>query len=137
MRGSDQSGAYRVLNDIPRNIERIVVIAKNALKVTLLPQPGPNAMTGCKRRMLFGQGNEGAQTRGVRKPFHEQVEVIRHVTVGKNRELVVDRSTQKSLMHVSDERTVNEVVDPLERADREEVLLQTAVLMVFETTRTH
>jgi hypothetical protein len=40
-------------------------------------------------------------------------------------------------MHVSDERTVNEVVDPLERADREEVLLQTAVLMVFETTRTH
>jgi hypothetical protein len=137
LRGSDQSGTHRVLYDIPRDIERIVAIAKNTLKVTLLPKPERDPMTSRERRMLLGQGSEGAQIGGIREPFHKQVEVIRHVTVRKNRELLFDRGTQKPLMHVSDKRTVDEVMDPLERADREEILLRTAVPMVFETTRTH
>lgn len=87
--------------------------------------------------MLLGQGNEGAQIRGVRETFHKQVQVIGHVTVRKNRELVCDRSTQKPIMHLTDKRTVDEVSEPLERANREEVLLWTAVGMVIETARTH
>lgn len=87
--------------------------------------------------MLLGQGNEGAQIRGAREPLHKQVQVIGHVTVRKNRELVVDRGTQKPIMHVTDKRTVDEESEPLERANREEVLLRTAVGVVIETTRTH
>ena len=71
------------------------------------------------------------------RTLHKDVDVIGHVTVRKNCELVFGRGTQKPIMHVSDERTVDEVAEPLERADREEILPRTAVRIAFKTARTH
>lgn len=39
------ASAYRILDHIARDIEQIVLIAKNTLKVTLLPKPVRDAMT--------------------------------------------------------------------------------------------
>ena len=63
--------------------------------------------------------------------------MIRHVAVRQNCKLALDRGTQKLIVYGADYCVLDKVAIPVERTDREEILLWAGVRVVIEAARTH
>ena len=92
-----QTRTNRIVRDVLRDGSDVISIAQDALEIALLPQALTAAPSMDSTRSLLGHLREAPQIRIRCQAFHEQMGVVWHQAIGKNRELLDGRSSPELL----------------------------------------
>jgi hypothetical protein len=82
----DESCSNRVLEDVARNRSRVLISAQHVVEIPLLPQPGAVSELVSRAASLLRELRKTPQVRAILEALDQEVRVIGHQAVRKNRE---------------------------------------------------
>ena len=92
-----ETRAHRILQDISRKYSDVIIWSQHAIVVSLLPEPAADFPGVSTAGTLFRDTHEAPKIRSIRETFDQQMKVIRHQTVRKNRKLILNHRETKLL----------------------------------------
>ena len=122
----------RILQDVPRGNESLLVVPQHALESISLPQHVPELLLVVVTGALLCTRNESESVGRVRLPLYEEVEMIRHEAVRNDFKPLVSCSSKNLRQYDLDAARFNERVCSLIRAKRQSIPVETDVVEGFQ-----
>jgi len=99
----NESRSHRVVEDIANHLLSLFVRAQNPIVITLLPE-GVTPMPSARDILgtLFSNLHKSPQVRPILDPFHEEMHMVWHETVGEQRKRLVVCGVAKLVKDVRD-----------------------------------
>jgi hypothetical protein len=121
--------------DVPGDVFGIVCLSQNVVVVARLPQGEASLFSMCKSRLLFEFGDKTGQVTGVALAFYQNVQVVRHQTIGVEREVMTRGTGYQLVQELTGGRLARKYAPAVQAAQGDEVGSPPTIVFGGETYR--